>query len=243
MSSTTQRSDGIPMPLDVSDFPEGDAYAPAGDVAASSADVFATAANENTVSDLGADVEQFEVAETAAVDIAATPHAVEAVEAAATKVAHAAAPEPVADAIEAAESVEAVEAAEPIAAAPQEAAAKPAASTQASAARTQAACDTTLSAPGETSEALAAAADGASISATKLALKWVEFAQANVRNTFDFACDCVSVRSLPDALAAQTAYAQRQVQLLTTQIEELRALTSQIATVAGKPFTGRAPRD
>lgn len=112
----------------------------------------------------------------------------------------------------------------------------------ASMARAKAAYEDMLNVFGRTSQVLPAALDGTGVSATKLAFKLAEFAQANVRSSFDFAWDCATVRSLPDALEAQTAFTQRQLQLLTAQIEELRAITTEMAAVTGAPFTKSATR-
>jgi hypothetical protein len=220
MAKHTKRSDRNPLPLGVSEMAEPNVSPLVAETETPSANVVEVATDENCVPDLTAYVEQFETAD-----------AVEAI--AAINV-----PD-VANSDKATGGVSGVsDIADAIGA--ERAGAVRTASARNENVLKVTVCNNAADVLGHTSQALTTTLGGAGVSAAKFALKMVEFAQANAQSNFEFACECAFARSLPDVLNVQTAYAQRQFQLLTAQIEDLRAITADIAATGSAPFNKRA---
>lgn len=72
--------------------------------------------------------------------------------------------------------------------------------------------------------------DDARSDAARISFKLMEFAQANLHNNMTLARDYVDVRSVPEVVNAQASYFRRQIELLNKQTEELRQITSDIAS-------------
>lgn len=66
--------------------------------------------------------------------------------------------------------------------------------------------------------------------AARISFKLMEFAQANFRNNVELAREYAAARSVPDVFNVQASYFKRQMDLMNKQTEELRRLTSEIAS-------------
>ncbi len=75
-----------------------------------------------------------------------------------------------------------------------------------------------------------AAMDSASSDAARISLKLMEFAQANLQNNVKLAQDYASVRTVPEIFNVHARYFQNQMELLNRQANELRLLTTDIAS-------------
>jgi hypothetical protein len=75
--------------------------------------------------------------------------------------------------------------------------------------------------------------------AARISFKLMEFAQASFRNNFEFAREYSAARSVPDVFNVQAAYFKRQMDLMNKQTEELRRLTSEIASKKAAQIQGQ----
>jgi hypothetical protein len=75
-----------------------------------------------------------------------------------------------------------------------------------------------------------AAMNNASNDAARISLKLMEFAQANLQNNVKLAQDYASVRTVPEIFNVHARYFQNQMELLNRQADELRLLTTDIAS-------------
>lgn len=105
-----------------------------------------------------------------------------------------------------------------------------------SAAQSEAAYENAFRMMEQASQSFRTIFDEAGHSAAKLTFKFFEFAQANAESNMELAREYATVRSLPEVLDIQAAYMKRQIELLTTQVGELRDITTEIATKTAKPF-------
>jgi hypothetical protein len=76
--------------------------------------------------------------------------------------------------------------------------------------------------------------DDARNDAARLTFKLMEFAQANLHSNIELARDYATARSLLDMVGVQTAYFQRQMELMNRQADELRKLTAEISRKAAE---------
>lgn len=79
------------------------------------------------------------------------------------------------------------------------------------------------------SHALSTMMDDARHDAALIGRKLMEFVQANFENNIEMARNYAGARSMPEIVNVHTAYVRRQIDLLSRQAEEFRALTSDIA--------------
>jgi phasin len=69
--------------------------------------------------------------------------------------------------------------------------------------------------------------------------KILDITQRNVNSLFDLAKNLAGAKKLADVVELQTAYWQKQLGALTTQAEEVRALTTQVTAAAVQPVKDR----
>jgi hypothetical protein len=81
----------------------------------------------------------------------------------------------------------------------------------------------------EMSHVLSAMMDDARHDAALIGRKLMEFVQANFENNIEMARNYAGARSMPEIVNVHTAYVRRQIDLLSRQAEEFRALTSDMA--------------
>lgn len=75
--------------------------------------------------------------------------------------------------------------------------------------------------------------------AARISFKLMEFAQANLQNNVKLAKDYAEIKSPPEIFNAHATYFKRQIELLNKQAEELRALTTEIASKKAAQLQGR----
>lgn len=80
------------------------------------------------------------------------------------------------------------------------------------------------------SQNLKVAMEDAGSDAARIGLTLMSFAQANFRNNLEFAREYAAVRSIPEVFNVQAAYFKRQIELANKQANELRILTSDMAS-------------
>jgi phasin len=78
-------------------------------------------------------------------------------------------------------------------------------------------------------------AQAAHSSATELARKSVGYAEQNVASTFDFAQKLMHAKDAAEVMALQSEYLSRQMQALTSQVQELGQSAAKIVVDAAKP--------
>jgi phasin len=66
-------------------------------------------------------------------------------------------------------------------------------------------------------------------------LKLIEMTRANSNSAFEFTCDLITMKSLPEMLQLSTEQARRQFELATAQNKELWALAERMATESTNP--------
>ena len=66
--------------------------------------------------------------------------------------------------------------------------------------------------------------------------KIIDIAQRNLNSVFDLAKNLASAKDLAAVVELQTAYWQKQFSALTTQAEEVRALSTKVTADAGEPL-------
>jgi phasin len=78
--------------------------------------------------------------------------------------------------------------------------------------------------------------DAAGQGAATFNRKIIDIAQRNVNSVFDLAKNLASAKDLAAVVELQTAYWQKQFGALTTQAEEVRALSTKVTADAGEPL-------
>ena len=78
--------------------------------------------------------------------------------------------------------------------------------------------------------------DAAGQGAVAFNRKIIDIAQRNVNSGFDLAKSLAGAKNLPEMVELQAAYWQKQSGTLTSQAEEVLALTTKIAAAAGEPL-------
>jgi phasin len=77
--------------------------------------------------------------------------------------------------------------------------------------------------------------DAAGQGAVALNRKIIDIAQRNVNSGFDLAKSVASAKNLSEMVELQAAYWQKQLNTLTSQAEEVRALATKMAAAASQP--------
>jgi phasin len=80
-------------------------------------------------------------------------------------------------------------------------------------------------------------AQAAQTSATELAHKSMTYAEQNVATTFDFAQKLMRAKDAGELMGLQSEYLSRQMQALSTQVQELGQSAAKIVVDAAKPKT------
>jgi hypothetical protein len=83
--------------------------------------------------------------------------------------------------------------------------------------------------------------DAAGQGAAAFNRKIIDIAQRNVNSVFDLAKNLASAKDLAAVVELQTAYWQKQFSALTTQAEEVRALSTKVTADAGEPLKPWVP--
>jgi phasin len=78
-------------------------------------------------------------------------------------------------------------------------------------------------------------AEAAHSSATEIAHKSIAYAEQNVAVTFDFAQKLLQAKDAAEVMALQSQYLSRQMQALSTQVQDLGQNAAKIVVDAGKP--------
>jgi phasin len=78
-------------------------------------------------------------------------------------------------------------------------------------------------------------AEAAHSSATEIAHKSIAYAEQNVAVTFDFAQKLLQAKDAAEVMALQSQYLSRQMQALSTQVQDLGQSAAKIVVDAGKP--------
>ena len=84
--------------------------------------------------------------------------------------------------------------------------------------------------------------DAAGQGATAFNRKIIDIAQRNVNSVFDLAKSLAGAKNLADVMELQAAYWQKQFSALTTQAEEVRALSTKVTADAGEPLKAHLKR-
>ena len=84
--------------------------------------------------------------------------------------------------------------------------------------------------------------DAAGQGAVAFNRKIIDIAQRNVNSVFDLAKNLASAKDLAAVVELQTAYWQKQFSALTTQAEEVRALSTKVTADAGEPLKAHVKR-
>jgi phasin len=78
-------------------------------------------------------------------------------------------------------------------------------------------------------------AQAAHSSATEIAHKSIAYAEQNVAVTFDFAQKVLQAKDAAEVMALQSQYLSRQMQALSTQVQDLGQSAAKIVVDAAKP--------
>lgn len=78
--------------------------------------------------------------------------------------------------------------------------------------------------------------DAAGQGAVALNRKILDIAQRNVSSGFDLAKSLAGAKNLADFVELQTAYWQKQLDALTAQVEEVRALSTKVTADTAEPI-------
>ena len=78
--------------------------------------------------------------------------------------------------------------------------------------------------------------DAAGQGAVALNRKMIDIAQRNVNSGFDLAKSLAGAKNLSEMVELQAAYWQKLLGALTSQAEEVRALSTKVAAAAGEPL-------
>jgi phasin len=88
----------------------------------------------------------------------------------------------------------------------------------------------------EAVEVLEKSVDQASQGAAALNRKVIGNAQTNLNTSFDLAKDLASAKNIAGIMELQASYARKQFEVLTAQAEEIRTLSTKIATDTTNPL-------
>ena len=72
--------------------------------------------------------------------------------------------------------------------------------------------------------------------------KIIDIAQRNLNSGFDLANSLAGAKNLAEIVELQAAHWRKQFDTLTSQAEEVRALTTKVAAAAGEPFKEQVQR-
>ena len=84
--------------------------------------------------------------------------------------------------------------------------------------------------------------DAAGQGAVAFNRKLIDIAQRNVNSGFDLAKSLAGAKNLSEMVELQAAYWQKLLGALTSQAEEVRALSTKVATAAGEPLKEQVKR-
>ena len=84
--------------------------------------------------------------------------------------------------------------------------------------------------------------DAAGQGAVAFNRKMIDIAQRNVNSGFDLAKSLAGAKNLSEMVEFQAAYWQKLLGALTSQAEEVRALSTKVATAAGEPLKEQVKR-
>jgi phasin len=84
--------------------------------------------------------------------------------------------------------------------------------------------------------------DAAGQGAVAFNRKIIDIAQRNVNSGFDLAKSLAGAKNLSEMVELQTAYWQKLLGALTSQAEEVRALSAKVAAAAGEPLKEQVKR-
>ena len=84
--------------------------------------------------------------------------------------------------------------------------------------------------------------DAAGQGAVAFNRKIIDIAQRNVNSGFDLAKSLAGAKNLSEMVELQAAYWQKLLGTLTSQAEEVRALTTKVAAAAGEPLKEQVKR-
>ena len=84
--------------------------------------------------------------------------------------------------------------------------------------------------------------DAAGQGAVAFNRKIIDIAQRNVNSGFDLAKSLAGAKNLSEIVELQAAYWQKLLGALTSQAEEVRALSTKMAAAAGEPLKAQAKR-
>ena len=84
--------------------------------------------------------------------------------------------------------------------------------------------------------------DAAGQGAVAFNRKIIDIAQRNVNSGFDLAKSLAGAKNLSEMVELQAAYWRKQSGTLTSQAEEVRALTTKVAAAAGEPLKEQVKR-
>jgi phasin len=85
--------------------------------------------------------------------------------------------------------------------------------------------------------------DAAGQGAVAFNRKIIDIAQRNVNSGFDLAKSLAGAKNLSEMVELQAAYWQKLLGALTSQAEEVRALSAKVATATGEPLKKQVKRD
>ena len=111
-----------------------------------------------------------------------------------------------------------------------------------SVAQTREACDRSKGTLDASIEMFERTFDAAGQGAVAFNRKFIDIAQRNVKSVFDLAKNLASAKDLAAVVELQTAYWQKQFSALTTQAEEVRALSTKVTADAGEPLKAHLKR-
>ena len=102
--------------------------------------------------------------------------------------------------------------------------------------------DRTKDALEQTVEMLEASIDRAGQGAVALSRKVIDVAQTNVNGGFDLAKELTGAKTVTEILETQVAFARKQFETLTVQAEEIRNLSTRVATETAEPLKSHMTR-
>ena len=84
--------------------------------------------------------------------------------------------------------------------------------------------------------------DAAGQGAAAFNRKIIDISRRNLNSVFDLATSLAGAKDLADIVELQAAHWQKQLGALTSQAEEVRALSTKVAAAAGEPLKAQAKR-
>lgn len=94
----------------------------------------------------------------------------------------------------------------------------------------------------DTVEMLEESIDKAGQGTAELNRKLIELVQLNLNSSFDLAKELAGAKNVAEIVEFQTAFARKQFETLTTQAEEVRELSTKIATDTVEPLKAHVTR-